>query len=490
MLLVLVVCLLFIGIWTYQLYQGRERAITSAQATTANLARIIEEANNRTLQAIDLTLNNVEVSVNQGHWDEGYDANAYLRSLLRESPQIREVAFAGKDGRIMASSRREFSGLLSVEAETYFIQAREGSLPPFFISTPRPGRMLGDAAQMGQGHIIMARTVYSVTGVFTGVALAVINPGFFQELIYALDIGTHGYVAYYRYDGKLLMSGDSTSVHFGGDKHGNNIIFGQYLPQQEWGTFIEEQRGKDSSAYIVSYRATSRWPMLVVGGLEQDEVLTPWLQEARDFSVLMAGSLVVLVGLAVVVYSQHLAQETMVEKLEEAHHDALTGIPALRLCLDRLSKALSIARQKNDVVAVFFIDLDGFKAINDRHGHEAGDYVLQQVAIRLTSCVREMDTVGRLGGDEFLIFLNKIREISDVERIGKSIVESVKKPIQWKGEEVSVSASIGIALQRSDGISAGQLIRKADQAMYEAKRNGKNQYALAEMAGCNAKMQP
>lgn len=479
--LVLTVCLLFTGIWIYQILQGRERAISLAQANTANLVRIIERANNRTIQAIDLTLGNMVTGVKRGRWTTSHDTNAYFRSLLRESPQVREVAFADSSGRIISTSRRDTSTSLSIKEETYFKKASKGILPPLFISTPRPGRLLGDMSSQGHWHLIMCRAVFNDGGDFAGVALAVINPGFFQELIQALDIGSKGYVAYYRYDGKFLMSSSQASMQLGDDNHVNDLLFTQYLPKQEWGTFTESHKGVNSHTYIISYRATSRWPLLVTVGLEQDEILKPWRQETRDFSLLMAGSLLIVLLLAVMVYKQQLLQEKMSKKLTEAHHDALTGIPSLRLCLDRLASALSrAARENNELLAVFFIDLDGFKAINDDHGHEAGDYVLQQVAGRLSSCVRQMDTVGRLGGDEFLIILPKIKDVSVLEKIGKKVVRSVNKPIQWKKKSLSVSASVGIAIHPGDGNEAGQLIKKADQAMYAAKKCGKNRCALYE----------
>ena len=480
MFLVLVVCFLFAGIWTYQLLQGKERAIAFAQANTANLVHIIEEANNRTLQAIDLTLNNVEIGIKRGRWTEGYDANTYLQSLLNESPQVREVAFADKSGRVMVTSRGKLPENLSVKDETYFKKAQGGTLPTLCISSPQSGRLLGDVAHTGQWHLIMARAVYNDDGGFAGVALAVINPSFFQELIYALDIGKKGYVAYYRYDGILLMTSDSTSLDLDDANPANDLIFSEYLPKKEWGTFTLEKSEDDSSAYIISYRATSRWPVLVVVGLDQSEVLAPWLQEVRDFTILIVVSILILLCLSVIVFRQHLSKERMALKLMEAHHDVLTGIPSLRLCLDRLSNALIRAQREGDVLAVFFIDLDGFKAINDNHGHEAGDYVLQEVARRLDLCVRQMDTVGRLGGDEFLIILPKINDFSIVERIGASVTTSIRKPIHWKNEQVSVSASVGIALYPRDGNETEQLIKKADEAMYEAKSNGKNQYALAK----------
>jgi len=479
--LVLVVCLLFAGIWTYQLLQGKERAIARTKSNSANLVHIIEEANNRTLQAIDLTLNNIATGIKRGRWNEGYDANRYLQSLLSESPQVREVAFADRTGKITVTSRGEVPGSLSIEDETYFTKARQGTLPPLFISSPRPGRLLGDVSHTGQWHLIMARTVYNDDGDFVGVALAVINPSFFQELIYALNIGEKGYVAYYRYDGVLLMTSDSHSLDQVDANPASDLIFSQYLPKKEWGTFTSFTKNVDSpSTYIISYRATSRWPILVAVGLDQDEVLTPWLREVRDFSILIVVSMLILLGLAFIVFSQHLAKERMALKLIEAHHDTLTGIPSLRLCLDRLSNALIRAKRERDILAVFFIDLDGFKSINDNYGHEVGDFVLQETVKRLNLSVRQMDTVGRIGGDEFLIIMPKINDISIVERIGTNVITSVKKPIHWKGEQVSVGASVGIAIYPRNGDDAKKLIKKADQAMYEAKRNGKNQYALAK----------
>lgn len=106
--------------------------------------------------------------------------------------------------------------------------------------------------------------------------------------------------------------------------------------------------------------------------------------------------------------------------------------------------------------------------------------MLQQITQRLSACVRKMDTVGRLGGDEFLIILPKIKDASVLEKIGKKIVTSVNKPIMWKQESVSVGASVGIAIHPSDGCEAKDLIKKADQAMYAAKRNGKNRCAFYE----------
>lgn len=474
--LVFVVCLLFGGIWRYQLEEGRTQAIQAAKNKSASLVRIMEEANIRTLQAVDLTLINVGVCVRLQQWNGEVDPRSYLRTLLGEAPQIREVAFADPRGNIVSTSRRGSVEELSIAKEDYFLMARDGTLPPLYISKPKPGRMLGDNTGNGLYHIVMARPVLDESGAFRGVALAVINPGYFHEQFYGLDVGESGFVALYRYDGKLLVANTPEKVDSNRLSHLSGAVFNDHLPSKEWGTFLQD--GKDtSSAYIMSYRATTRWPALVVVGVEQEEVLAVWRQEATKFSLLMGCSLLVLAGMAAVVFRQHVMQERLAQKLFEAHHDDLTGIPSLRLCLDRLANALARARRNRDVLGVFFVDLDGFKEVNDNYGHEAGDHVLKTVAERLTGCVREMDTVGRLGGDEFLIIFPKLQGLLAAEKIAGSVLESLRLPVAWKGSTVQVSASVGIALYPQDGKDTEQLIQKADKAMYRAKKHGKNQFA-------------
>ncbi|MGA3281922.1 MAG: PAS domain S-box protein [Smithella sp.] len=157
-----------------------------------------------------------------------------------------------------------------------------------------------------------------------------------------------------------------------------------------------------------------------------------------------------------------------------ATHDLLTDLPSLRFARDRLSVALNMARRYKKAVAVMFIDLDGFKDVNDTLGHDAGDYVLQHVARRMLSCVRETDIVSRVGGDEFLIIATEINAPENVVQIAKKVIHMVSQPIIFNGRQAIVSASIGIALFPDDGIDMDQLIKKADEAMYSVKKAGKN----------------
>jgi diguanylate cyclase (GGDEF)-like protein len=156
-----------------------------------------------------------------------------------------------------------------------------------------------------------------------------------------------------------------------------------------------------------------------------------------------------------------------------AHHDALTNLPNRTLFLDRAELAVTDARENGADVAVLFIDLDGFKAINDRFGHGAGDELLIEVARRLTASVRSIDLAGRLGGDEFAVLVEKVTSLDDLVQLADRIIRTLGSGFSVRGNEVAVGASIGIAIAEPADDADG-LIRHADLAMYDAKSQGKN----------------
>jgi len=159
-----------------------------------------------------------------------------------------------------------------------------------------------------------------------------------------------------------------------------------------------------------------------------------------------------------------------------AQFDQLTKLPNRTLFNDRLYHALSRAKRNKKQIGLMFIDLDGFKNVNDTLGHQAGDLLLQEVAQRLLSCVREQDTVARLGGDEFTIILEDLRQADDVALIADKILKSLSIEIPLDEHEASIGASIGISVYPDDGEDADSIIKKADMAMYHSKKQGKNQY--------------
>lgn len=167
--------------------------------------------------------------------------------------------------------------------------------------------------------------------------------------------------------------------------------------------------------------------------------------------------------------SQRKAHEEELERI--AHFDPLTGIPNRRLLTDRLNQALAHAQRTDTVIAVCMLDLDGFKPVNDAHGHEAGDCVLKDTAKRLQSLIRAEDTVARLGGDEFVLVLRQ----PEGETVFHRVLREINQPIRLPGGEVCVSASMGVAYcDGRHGCDGDLLLRRADQAAYRAKSSGKN----------------
>jgi len=159
-----------------------------------------------------------------------------------------------------------------------------------------------------------------------------------------------------------------------------------------------------------------------------------------------------------------------------ADHDALTGLPNRRLLEDRLTQALALSQRNRRQTAVMFVDLDRFKAINDSLGHAVGDIVLKEVARRLVDQLREVDTVCRVGGDEFVVVLPETRRSSDVASVAAKIIETLSQPVRAADRELTVTPSIGIAVFPEDGRDADMLIRNADAAMYHAKESGRARY--------------
>ena len=181
----------------------------------------------------------------------------------------------------------------------------------------------------------------------------------------------------------------------------------------------------------------------------------------------------------VAVYSDITRIKENEQRLEElAHFDQLTGLPNRMLFHDRLRSNLARARRQQTYMAVMYVDLDGFKAVNDTLGHEAGDQLLAKAAERLRASIRDDDTAARLGGDEFALLFNGLNSTQHVAMLAQRVIDSLTIVVDGGGESLEVTASVGVALYVGREQTAAQLLELADQAMYEAKRQGKRRYCL------------
>jgi diguanylate cyclase (GGDEF)-like protein len=178
--------------------------------------------------------------------------------------------------------------------------------------------------------------------------------------------------------------------------------------------------------------------------------------------------------------------------LHEAQHDELTGLPNRRLLAERAAAALATSELRRVSCAVLAVDLDGFKEINDRYGHEIGDVMLREVAVRLTRVMRPQDTVARRGGDEFAVLVPDVGSMMEVEKIAERLLAAVAQPASLPGgpQDVRISASIGVSLAPEQGRDLERLLQLADVAMYDAKLKGKNRFAFAQGVGLPNKVRP
>ena len=257
-----------------------------------------------------------------------------------------------------------------------------------------------------------------------------------------------------------------------------------------------EARGRASSTDVEAVQDAAR-----TYGLSMQRVVSAYLRTSSEEVVaieqteyfLLAATLVLLVleGLflfrpAVRNLRQSWNENTETHKFEReldqqrlsylARYDGLTGLINRTLFSDRLESAVARARRDGSVVALMFLDLDGFKDVNDRLGHAIGDALLRQVAERIVSCVRESDTVARLGGDEFTVILEGGQRVEDAGQVATKILRSVADPYRVGGEDIVITTSMGIAAFPLDGDTAEDLLKGADIAMYSAKDAGRNTY--------------
>ncbi|MCX7192490.1 MAG: diguanylate cyclase [Proteobacteria bacterium] len=205
------------------------------------------------------------------------------------------------------------------------------------------------------------------------------------------------------------------------------------------------ERARDGSLYTVS------------------QTITPILNDEGEIAYYIA------------IHDDITAQKLSQERIEYmAHYDVLTGLPNRALFYDRLKQVFMMAKRTQGGLTLLFLDLDGFKQVNDSLGHHVGDLLLKAVAARLRECVRESDTVARLGGDEFTVILNDTHQKDSIVKVVEKIIQAIARPFDLEGVVARIGVSIGIACDTEETISEDELVNHADQAMYAAKSAGKN----------------
>ncbi|MDD2684699.1 MAG: diguanylate cyclase [Gallionella sp.] len=234
-----------------------------------------------------------------------------------------------------------------------------------------------------------------------------------------------------------------------------------------------EDRESVNSTYTHSLKTQK--PYEIIHRLLMQDGRIKWVSERCQTAFDAQGAPIRSVGTVQDITEQQTAQQR-IEHM--AHYDTLTGLPNRALFYDRLRQALVLAKRHEVGLALLYMDLDGFKKVNDTQGHHAGDLVLKIAAERMFACVRESDTVSRLGGDEFTIILNDAHNQEDVAAIAQKILNAISAPFDIDGNNVHIGISIGIAHYSENAGNEDELVSQADHAMYMAKMAGKNTYHI------------
>jgi diguanylate cyclase (GGDEF)-like protein/PAS domain S-box-containing protein len=274
------------------------------------------------------------------------------------------------------------------------------------------------------------------------------------------------------------------------------VVYDRELRYLVWNRFMEELTGVDAED-VVGKRASEVFPHLAEQGVDAllaralagDAVSAPdilyyvpgsdrrgWVSAVyrphRDGSGRVNGVIALIRDI-----TERKQAEQQIEY--QAYHDALTGLANRRLFHEHLSLALALAARRNRLVAVLFLDLDHFKLINDTLGHTTGDALLKLVAARVRNCVRDGDTVARVGGDELTIVLQDLGTKEDAAALAQKVLRAVAEPIDLNGHRLYVTTSVGITTFPDDGDDAETLLKNADTAMYRAKSEGRNTYQMS-----------
>ena len=268
-----------------------------------------------------------------------------------------------------------------------------------------------------------------------------------------------------------------------------NITFLNVVAEKMTGWSLREASGRPIAEVVVIVNATSHEtipnPIAMVIKQNQAGHLPPdCILIHRDGSEIPIEDSVAPIhdrqghatGAVIVFRDVSAARAVALQMAHSATHDFLTGLPNRMLLNDRISHALALALRHQNKVAVLFLDLDGFKHINDSLGHSTGDKLLQSIARRLTGCVRNVDTISRQGGDEFVVLLSEVQQSEDTASTASRMLRAVANAHPIDQHELHVTASIGVSVYPDDGLDAETLIKNADTAMYQAKKQGRQSY--------------
>jgi diguanylate cyclase (GGDEF)-like protein len=467
------------GIWGGVLFLTHEehhRAYEEGVRQGSNLARVFEQFIERVIGGADSGL--LALRESYRHDPQNFDLAGQVSRTQFQNNMVMQFAIVGPDGRVVHSSIRPVRTAESVGDREYFRFHANSTIDELHISAPLVGRMSGRLI------FLLTRRLTAPDGSFGGIIQASFDIRQLERFYNAVDVGRGGVISLVGLDGIIRARSGHNPVakEYVGRSIGGAKVFSLYR-QSPAGSYWNSENATqqfEGISRLISYQAVEGFPLIAVVGQAEVDIFRQSRLMAHKYyliALVLTAAVLVVVGIGA---AQKRAETQIVYM---ARHDSLTGIANRAVLLERMEDALALLRRRGDAFAVFMLDLDQFKTINDSLGHPVGDELLRVAAVRLSACVRETDTVARLGGDEFAILAvveGDQREAAIVT--ANRLLAAIAAPCDLDGHHLEMRTSIGIALAPEHGIAVDELLKNADLAMYKAKSEGRNTYRFFEAA--------
>lgn len=486
--LVILLSLVASGLYWWQISKSEEQlrseTITQAELRAKQLNDSVADQVDILVRYVDFAAQELAESYEPGKSQEilsqasrieqRFPPQSLLQIAVIDAKGYLAVSTLGVKDRVFLGDREHFKVHLGVAEEH------------LFISAPLFGRV------SKQWSIQFSRPIRR-NGRFAGVVVISLSPEYLHKTLADLSLASDDSIAIVRQSGEYLARNQGIEMALGKSVSSDRPFIGPNAPPS--GSFRAAAKF-DNVVRLFHWQRLSTAPLVVVLGFSEDTLLKPVVeiiaQNRRQASFAIFILWLFTLGAVVLLFRLNAQQRLIVNSARQVQHlafyDTLTDLPNRRMLSDRLSQALAAQKRKQQNGAMLFIDLDNFKQLNDKHGHAVGDLLLIETADRLRACVREMDTVARFGGDEFVVMINELETDKATSRVQAGVIaekirDALSKPfflkLQQEGKpettvEHQCTASIGVAIFNSEEGSQDDIINWADQAMYRAKESGRN----------------
>ncbi|MDR6775719.1 sensor domain-containing diguanylate cyclase [Azospirillum sp. BE72] len=466
-------------------WQDRQRTTARMEALAADMAKVVEAHVLHTTKGADIALRQAAAVVDEAGSLEAVRSSVHwrrLRDALANLDGGETLGLFDAKGNAVVGTGRQQERPINIADRPYFQAVMAGA--DLVVSPALRSRLDNRII------FVITRPIRDWTGEIIGVANTGMKTEWLVNFYALMSFGLDTTVTIFRTDGEIVARSPDLASHLGKNNR-NGPLFQEQLPRSPVGVY-RSQAELDGKERIAAYRLVSDLNLVVYAGIESGSAYAAWQARSLWFiaEVALTTTLVLLLLLWGTRMSrrEHNVQIRALEaesvalqlgaELHQARRDPLTGLPARGLFLELAERMHQSAGRRELTLAFLYIDLDGFKGVNDRHGHHQGDKVLAMVAEIMRRTTRDGDLLGRLGGDEFVICLSG--HAPDIRTVATSVAARIITDVRDLGQ--GVGCSIGIALCAGDCDDLPGSLRRADAAMYRAKQMGKGAWFIHETA--------